>query len=89
MKVDQYRVQKAKEYSFLVPSGADLSSYGEPEKGYLEVFTPYTLEQKDVELETIVTGRELGEAIRDLEADGLAMILTVAINVEKDGEGIQ
>jgi len=89
MKVDQYRVQKAKEYSFLVPSGADLSTYGQPEKGYFEVFTPFVLEQQDVELETIVTGRELGEAIRDLEADGLAMILTVPINVETNEEGIE
>lgn len=79
MKVDQYRILKAKEYSFLVPAGKDLGDYEQPEQGYLEAYQPFALENQDVELETVVTGLELGKATDDLEKNSLAVILSVPI----------
>lgn len=90
MKVDQYRIQKAKEYSFLVPAGMDLSDYEEPEKGYLDAYQPFALEQSAVELETIVAGPELAKATNDLEKARLAVIMSVPIpsTAEANSEGI-
>ena len=79
MKVDQYRVQKAKEYSFLVPVGMDLGELNEAEKGYLVTFEPYVLEQHDVEIDTIVTGSDLAMVTEDLQRDRFAMILHVPV----------
>ncbi len=90
MKVDQYRIQKATEYSFLVPAGMDLEEFGEPEKGYLVAFYPYALEQQEVDLETIVTGSELASAIEDLDKNRLAVVLSIPVPdaVEANEDGI-
>lgn len=90
MKVDQYRIQKSKEYSFLVPAGMDLGDFDEPEKGYLEIYQPYVLEQQDVELETIVQGSEYARATEELLNYNLAGILTIPMpsEVESNEDGI-
>lgn len=75
MKVDQYRIQKAKEYSFLVPSGTDLGDFDEPQKGWLNTFHPYVLEQQDVELEALAEGQDLATAIEYIESEGIVAVL--------------
>lgn len=79
MKVDQYRIQKSKEYSFIVPAGMDLGEFEEPEKGYIEIYHPFVLEKQNVELETIVEGAELLKVMDALETIRLAGIITVPI----------
>lgn len=88
MKVDQYRIQKAKEYSFLVPAGMDLGDFDDPEKGYLEAYQPFALERQDVELETIVEGAELVKVIDVLQNARLAAILSIPISDSND-DGIE
>lgn len=90
MKVDQYRIQKAKEYSFIVPAGMDLGDLEEPEKGYIEIYHPFVLEKQDVEVETLVEGTELLKVIDALEKIRLAGIITVPIaDPNSDDDGIE
>lgn len=92
MKVDQYRIQKAKEeYSFLVPAGTDLGDFDEPQKGWLQTFLPYVLERRDVDLETIAEGPDMATVLGFIERDGMVAVLTrqLSTDVEPDDDAIE
>jgi hypothetical protein len=90
MKVDHYRSQRVPEYSFIVPAGADLSSYGDPERQYIEAFLPIEPVERDFELEAIVIGADLAKFIDDLLSVGFSMMKSRVVTdvVEADAHGI-
>lgn len=84
MKVDQYRVLKDTQYSFLVPAGMNLEDFNEPESRYLVAFQPFTLENPDIELTEIVLGAELEKAIVDLTNDKLTVVFTMPMPIAEE-----
>lgn len=90
MNVDRYRVQTAKEYSFIVPTGTDLGSLDKPAQKFLGQCGLYTLEQHDVEADSIVIGQELAQAMENIRNEGLAIILTTrpASAAQSNDDGI-
>ena len=78
MKVDQYRVLKAKEWSFAVPAGKDLDELRAADKEILALACPYALERSSVDLDSIVPPSELAKCMADLEQNAVVALLAIA-----------
>jgi hypothetical protein len=89
MKVDHYRCQRVPEYSFIVPAGADLSSYEGEEAKYVAAFQPIEAVELDFDLEALVT-EDLARFIDDLQRVGISMMMShpVAEVSESSDSGI-